>query len=109
MPAILEIPEVRRRVSPLTVEEYHRLDEFNQNGRRMELIRGIVLEKPPKSPLHCTLAGRLYQLIAARTPADFVLRRYDPLTFADSEPEPDLAVVRGAEEDFFKAHPRTAE
>jgi|GEM_PF-1784418 len=42
MTAILEIPEVRQRVSPLSVEEYHRLDEFNENGRRTELIRGIV-------------------------------------------------------------------
>jgi len=29
MSAILKIPEVRRRVSPLSVEEYHRLDESN--------------------------------------------------------------------------------
>ena len=45
MSAILEIPEVRRRVSRLSVEEYHRLDEFNNNGRRTELIRGIVIGK----------------------------------------------------------------
>jgi len=40
MAEILEIPEVRQRVSRLTVEEYHRLDEFNENGPRTELIRG---------------------------------------------------------------------
>ena len=43
MTSILEIPEVRQRVSQLSVEEYHRLDEFNINGRRTELIRGIVI------------------------------------------------------------------
>ena len=32
MSAILEIPEVRQRLSPLSVEEYHRLGEFNENG-----------------------------------------------------------------------------
>ncbi|HEU0040117.1 MAG TPA: hypothetical protein VFR76_12670 [Verrucomicrobiae bacterium] len=42
MSAILKIPEVRRRVSPLSVEEYHRLDESNERGRRTEL-RGIVI------------------------------------------------------------------
>jgi hypothetical protein len=31
MPEILELPEILRRVSPLTVEEYHRLGEFNDN------------------------------------------------------------------------------
>jgi len=44
--AILEIPEVRRRVSPLSVEEYHQLGEFNENARRTELFRGIVQLEP---------------------------------------------------------------
>ncbi|MBI2925530.1 MAG: Uma2 family endonuclease [Verrucomicrobia bacterium] len=109
MSAILEIPEVRQRVSPLSVEEYHRLDEFNENSRRTELIRGIVLEKIKKSPLHCAIAGRLYDRIAPILPQDYLVLRDDPLTLRDSEPEPDIAVVRGSEADFFTAHPTTAE
>src|SRR5438876_4836097 len=109
MSAILEIPEVRRRVSPLSVEEYHRLDEFNENGRRTELIRDIIIEKMSKSPLHSSIAKRLYDKIAPLLPKGLVVRREDPITLADSEPEPDIAVVRGAEADFFQAHPRTAE
>jgi Uma2 family endonuclease len=109
MPAILEIPEVRQRVSPLSVEEYHRLDEFNEHGRRTELIRGIVIEKMSKSPLHSALAKRLYDLIAPALPLGWVVRREDPLTLSDSEPEPDIAVVCGHEGDFFTAHPTTAE
>src|SRR5256714_8645642 len=105
MSAILEIPEVRQRVSPLTVEEYHRLGEFNENGRRTELIRGIVIEKMSKSPLHSAIARRLYNMIKALVPAGFVVCREDPLTLADSEPEPDVAIVRGGEEQFFRAHP----
>jgi Uma2 family endonuclease len=109
MAEILEIPEVRKRVSRLSVEEYHRLGEFNENGRRTELIRGIVIEKMSKSPLHSSLAKRLYDLIASRLPPGFVVRREDPITLADSEPEPDIAIVRGREADFFEAHPSTAE
>jgi hypothetical protein len=45
MAAILDIPEVRARLSRLSVDEFHRLDEFNENGRRTELIRGLVIEK----------------------------------------------------------------
>ena len=109
MPAILEIPEVRQRVSPLSVEEYHRLAEFNHQARRTELIRGILIQKMSKSPLHSAIAKRLYDLIAAGLPQGLVVRREDPLTLADSEPEPDVAVVRGTEADFFRAHPTTAE
>ena len=109
MAAILDIPEVRQRVSRLSVAEYHRLDEFNENGRRTELIRGILIEKMSKSPLHAAIAKRLYDLIAKVLPRGFVVRREDPITFADSEPEPDIAVAAGNEAEFFQAHPKTAE
>ena len=109
MPAILEIPEVRQRLSRLSVREYHRLDEFNENGRRTELLRGIMIEKMSKSPLHSFIAKRLYDLIASGLPKGLIVRREDPLTLADSEPEPDLAIVSGAETDFLYAHPTTAE
>ena len=109
MAAILEIPEVRQRVSPLSLEEYHRLGEFNENGRRTELIRGIIIEKMPKSPLHCSIAKRLYDSIARMLPSGFLVRQEEPLSLADSEPEPDISVVRGAESDFCNVHPATAE
>ena len=109
MTAILEIPEVRQRVSPLTVEEYHRLGEFNDNGRRTELIRGLIIEKMSKSPLHRTIASILFRLLLAQVPKEFTVWKEEPLTLADSEPEPDISVVRGGEKDFRKSHPSTAE
>src|SRR6266540_4427352 len=109
MAAILEIPEVRQRVSPLSVEEYHRLDEFNENGRRTELIRGIVIEKMSKSPLHRTVASLLYRLLLGQLPQGYSVWKEEPLTFVDSEPEPDISVTRGSERDFSAAHPTTAE
>jgi len=107
--AILEIPEVRQRVSPLSVQDYHRLGEYNENGRRTELIRGIIIEKTSKSPLHRIVASRLYKLFLAALPEGFSVWKEEPLTFVDSEPEPDIAIVRGAEADFSSAHPTTAE
>jgi Uma2 family endonuclease len=109
MAAILEIPEVRQRLSPLSVEEYHRLDEFNENGRRTELIRGFVIEKMSKSPLHRTIASLLYRLLLSQLPPGYSIWKAEPLTLADSEPEPDIAVTRGQERDFATAHPSTAE
>jgi Uma2 family endonuclease len=109
MSAILEIPEVRQRVSRLSVEEYHRLNEFNDNGRRTELIRGIVIEKMSKSPLDRFLASRLYQLFLAQLPDGYSVWKEEPPTLADSEPEPDISVTRGSEGDFAEAHPKTAE
>jgi Uma2 family endonuclease len=36
------------------------------------------------------------------------VRKEDPLTVADSEPEPDVSVVTGKREDYAEAHPSTA-
>src|SRR5436190_14647582 len=109
MSAILELPEVRRRVSPLSVVEYHQLGEYNGLGKRTELIRGILIEKKSKSPLHRTLASLLYRLLLAWLPAGYTLWKEEPLTFLDSEPEPDISMTRGGERDFLEAHPTTAE
>ena len=109
MSTILDIPGVRERISRLSVEEYHRLDEYNENGRRTELIRGIVIEKMSKSPLHRNVCSRLYKLLLAALPKGYSVWKEEPLTLADSEPEPDLSVTRGDESDFTVSHPSTAQ
>jgi len=102
---MLDIPEVRARISPVSVAQYHQFPEFNANGRRTELIRGIVFEKESKSPLHSSIASALYDLIRPQVPADYWLRKEEPLTLKDSEPEPDLSLVRGSRADFATQHP----
>ena len=109
MTAILELPEVRQRVSPLSVGEYHQLGEFNENGKRTELIRGIVIEKMSKSPRHSSLGTQLYKRILLNLPDGYTARKEEPLTFVDSEPEPDISVLRGSDADFATGHPTSAE
>ena len=109
MTAILELPEVRQRVSPLSVGEYHQLGEFNENGKRTELIRGIVIEKMSKSPRHSSLSTRLYKRILLALPDGYTARKEEPLTFVDSEPEPDISVLLGSDADFAAGHPTSAE
>lgn len=106
---MLENAEIRARVAPVTVEQYHCFPEFEDGGKRTELIRGILIEKMSKSPLHSSIARRLFILLQGAMPPGFILLREDPLTFADSEPEPDLAIVRGEEQDFASSHPTSAE
>ena len=108
MLSVLESPTFRARVSRLSVTEYHQLGEYNECGKRTELIRGIVVEKTGKSPLHCTIVSILQHILTPQVPQDFCVRQYDPLTLRDSEPEPDLAIVAGTHGDFFHAHPTTA-
>ena len=108
MTALLDLPEVRERVHTLSVEDYHRLGELGIVSKDVELLRGIVVTKMSKSPLHELVVQKLLRLLLAKVPNDFEVRREGPLTLRDSEPEPDISIVRGKPDDWGTAHPSTA-
>jgi Uma2 family endonuclease len=108
MLAILEEPAIRARVPAFSVANYHRLFELGMLSPKLELIRGVLVEHLRKSPLHSSIVVLLSRNIPPRLPVAWHVRREQPLAFADSEPEPDLAVVRGSESAYFGAHPTTA-
>ena len=85
------------------------MNEYNERGRRTELIRGIVIEKMSKSPLHRFIAYVLYKRLVPQVPKGFSVWKEEPLTLADSEPEPDISITRGEMQDYSRAHPFSAE
>ena len=44
---MLDIPEVRARIFPVEVAQYHQFPEFKVNDHRSELIRNGFLKLPP--------------------------------------------------------------
>jgi Uma2 family endonuclease len=105
----LQAPVRGAEVWPLSVAAYHALGEAGLMPERTELLYGFVYHKMSKSPLHSFLVQLLQDLLHRVVPGGFVVRTEQPLTGENSEPEPDLAVVRGQVADFRLAHPRTAE
>src|SRR5882724_11144208 len=97
------------RIWPLPVEGYHALGEAGLIPKNTELLYGLVYQKMPKSPFHCFLLTRLLRLLQTILPEGLLLRSEQPITCADSEPEPDISIVRGSEYDFRLKHPKTAE
>ena len=96
------------RLWPLSVAAYRTLGEAGLIPKNTELLYGQVYQKMSKSPLHSALVRRLLRLLQkVALPGRFVTSE-QPITCDDSEPEPDIAVVSGAEEDFWNEHPRTA-
>ena len=89
----------------ISVEDFHRISELGIYDKRAELIRGVVFEKPPMSPLHFTASKRLHE----RLLPGVTVRHEGSLTLRDSEPLPDLAIVAGSDADFSHCHPTTAE
>jgi Uma2 family endonuclease len=99
----------RPKAWPMTVEAYHALGEMGLIPEKTELLYGQVIHKMPKSPLHCLLLMRLLELVRNALPQGFHVRPEQPIQCTDSEPEPDLAVLRGSIDEYATEHPRTAE
>jgi Uma2 family endonuclease len=94
---------------PLSVAAYRALGEADLIPKNTELLYGFVYTKMSKSPFHSFLVVRLLRLLRAVTPPTLLVRSEQPITCPESEPEPDISVVRGEETDFLADHPRTAE
>ncbi|MDZ8106092.1 MAG: Uma2 family endonuclease [Nostoc sp. DedQUE12a] len=91
-----------------TIEEYHQLIElgFLKEGDRIELIRGELIQMVAKGTPHTVcgsiLCRQLDRLLGDRA----VIRGQDPITLPNqSEPEPDVAIARGKDEDYLAHHP----
>jgi Uma2 family endonuclease len=96
----------------LTVDEYHRMIEagvFTEDDR-IELLEGFLVAKMPESPAHAAMISIIAgDVLTSRLPLGWHWRGRSGLTTTDSEPEPDLAAIRGEPRDYLKRHPGPAD
>lgn len=94
-----------------SVDEYHRMVELGilTPDDRVELLEGMVVEKMGQNPPHSTVLRKLLQALTDRLPAEYIASPQLPITLADSEPEPDIAIVIGPCDRYDKRHPYAAD
>ena len=100
------------RVHLWTREEYDRMVEAGvfPPGSRVQLIDGEIIEMPPQGSFHATAIRLVEDALRRACPAGFDVRTQMPVALdIRSEPEPDVAVVRGSPRDYTHAHPETVE
>jgi Uma2 family endonuclease len=110
LPALISSPSSIKGPAPKrwTREEYYRLAEqgWFQN-QRVELIDGEIYLLSPQSPQHFSSIERVRKLLEKVFGEAYWIRSQGPLLHGDySEPEPDIAVVRGSIDDHDAQHPR---
>jgi Uma2 family endonuclease len=93
----------------VSVPAYHALGELGLIPEKTELLYGQVFHKMPKSPFHRLLFMRLLQLLQRALPPGCHVQPEQPISCGDSEPEPELSIIRGGVDDFITEHPKTAE
>ncbi|MGL6095603.1 MAG: Uma2 family endonuclease, partial [Fimbriiglobus sp.] len=90
-----------------TVAEYHRMGAAGvlTENSRCELIHGVILEKPVIHPAHKKAVRHLIEAASAVFGKSYVIDSQGPITLPDSEPEPDLSVAVGPEEQYDARNP----
>jgi Uma2 family endonuclease len=89
-----------------SLQDYHKMIEAGiLEGRQVELINGEIVEMSPEGPIHSNniiktahYLERLLQNVAH-------VREAHPITLSKSEPEPDIAVVKGTIDNYWRSHP----
>ncbi|MBW4607377.1 MAG: Uma2 family endonuclease [Hassallia sp. WJT32-NPBG1] len=91
-----------------TIDEYHRLISlgFLTESDRIELIRGELIQMTAKGTPHTVCSSILCRQLDRLLGDRVVIRGQDPITLPNnSEPEPDVVIARGTDEDYLAHHP----
>ena len=80
----------------LTVDQYHEMVRSGilAQDEPVELLEGYLVRKMPKNPPHCLVTDAIFEAFLRLLIAGYFPRNQNPVTTADSEPEPDCSVVR---------------
>ncbi len=92
-----------------TSDEYNRLAELGVfEGKRVELIEGELIEMAPMGPHHAVSTVLAADVLRAIFVKGFFISSQNQLDVDErSQPEPDVAVVKGSPRDYVEFHPRT--
>ena len=101
-----------RETRKFTVAEYYRMAEVGilRHDERVELIEGEIFLMPPIGPRHAGDVIRSIRLFSRLDDDRFVIQIQNPLHLAEqSEPEPDVMLLRPRADDYTASHPTPAD
>lgn len=105
---IEKLPISTKSIWRLTVEKYHEMIRLGilTEDDSVELLQGYLITKMPKNPRH-RIATKLTRTVLEKIiPEGYYVDSQEPITLKDSEPEPDLVIVKGDTCDYFDSHPQ---
>jgi Uma2 family endonuclease len=90
-----------------SVDDYHRMIQAGiLRDRRVELLAGEIVEMSPETPIHYSTAKRGAKYLEELLIGKADIRFNGPITLSNSEPEPDIAIVRLPESTYNYRHPQ---
>ena len=94
-----------------TVDDYEQMINFGilTENSGVELIRGEIVKKSIMSDRHCASVKRLNRFFSRGVGECAIVSVHNPVRFPDSEPEPDLSVLRPKADFCAAGKPRAAD
>ncbi len=98
-------------IAKWTIEQYHELIATGiLDERRVELLAGDIVEMPPEGMPHAVYCGRTVKYLRNLLGDRAEIRETHPITLPNnSEPEPDVAIVRTPDTQYLAHHPYPAD
>ena len=90
-----------------SVDQYHAIIRAGilTEDDPVELLEGWLVTKMPKNPKHRVVTHLMRQALENLGAPGWYVDTQEPLTTADSEPEPDVMIVRGETRRYLDRHP----
>ncbi|MEG3921807.1 Uma2 family endonuclease [Microcoleus sp. POL10_C6] len=91
----------------LSIEQYHAIIQAGilTDDDSVELLEGWLVFKMPKNPPHRATTRLVRTALENILPPGWYVDSQEPITLSNSEPEPDLVVVRGDTRQYLDRHP----
>ncbi len=91
----------------LSIEQYHAIIQAGilTDDDSVELLEGWLVFKMPKNPPHRATTRLVRTALENILPAGWYVDSQEPITLSNSEPEPDIVVVRGDTRQYLERHP----
>ena len=91
----------------LSVQQYHAMIDAGvlTGDDPVELLEGLLVAKPRKSPRHSVVTRRLTTALDGLLPTGWHFVAQGAVTLSDGEPEPDGMIVRRTPVDYSERHP----
>ncbi len=91
----------------LSIEQYHAIIQAGilTDDDSVELLEGWLVFKRPKNPPHRVTTRLVRTALENILPPGWYVDSQEPITLSNSEPEPDIVVVRGDTRQYLDRHP----
>ena len=89
-----------------SIDDYHLMIKSGVlDNRSVELIEGEIIEVSPESPLHRFTNDSVAQYLREQLAGQAKIFESHPITLGNSEPEPDISIVRLPNTNYLARHP----